>query len=215
MRKVPVWVFGLAFVAMDVSAAEVGLITVLTGKVKLLEDKATAIELKPFVKIRDGDRLTLEGASRLQLVFFDGGRQETWQGAGALDVGIRESKVVKGNLQPEVKTLPPILVKQLSKTPAAEGNVKAGMVRMRSIPPPVPTLETAEKNYAELRQQADAADSSPELFLLASYFELREFDRINALLKQMSEKKPGDANVKALQEHYTAAIQSKRAEPPK
>jgi hypothetical protein len=142
--------------------AEVGLVTSITGRVLLQEEKA-ASELKPFVKLRAGDRLTLEGAARLQVVYFDGGRQETWQGAGQLEIGARAGNALKGGLQPEVKVLPAILVKQLSKTPSADDGVKAGMVRMRSMPTGG-TLESLEKNYAELRKQADAADHNPELY---------------------------------------------------
>ncbi len=195
----------LALASAGVSAAEVGLVTAVSGNVKLQEEKTAASELKPFVKVREGDRLTMEGASRLQVVYFEGGRQETWQGAGALEVGNGSSKTIKGSLQPEIKTLPAILVKQLSKTPSPDGNVKTGMIRMRSIPP-YDRLETVEKNYAEMRSQADASDRTPELYLLASYYELREFDKLEALLGRLNEKAPGDPELKALNALYSSAI---------
>ena len=199
----------LALVSAGAWGAEVGLVTAVSGNVKLQEDKAAASELKSFVKLRAGDRLTMEGAARLQMVYFEGGRQETWQGAGQLEVGGSASKPVKGDLKPEVKTLPAILVKQLSKTPSPDGNVKAGMVRMRSMPSGG-TLESVEKNYADLRKQADAADRNPELYLLASYFELREFDKVDALLQQLGEKSPGDQEVKVLAGLYKKAISNAR-----
>lgn len=214
------WIVGWlgAFLAVGgaggVAAAEVGLVTAVAGKVRLQEEKAAASELKAFVKLREGDRLTLDAASRLQLVFFDGGRQETWKGSGALEVGTTSSKVVKGNPQSEVRTLPPILVKQLIKTPSPDGNVKAGMIRMRSMPSGG-TLESIEKNYAELRKQAEAADRNPELYLLAGYFELREFDRIETVLKQLGDKAPGDPEVKLLGALYQRAINDAKAAPAK
>jgi len=203
------WIAGIAFVSAAAWGAEVGLVTAVSGNVKLQEDKAAASELKSFVKLRAGDRLTMEGAARLQMVYFEGGRQETWQGAGQLEVGSGASKTVKGGMQPEVKTLPAILVKQLSKTPSPDGNVKAGMVRMRSMPSGG-TLESVEKNYADLRKQTDAADRNPELYLLASYFELREFDKVDALLQQLGEKSPGDQEVKVLASLYKRAIGNAR-----
>jgi hypothetical protein len=203
------WMVGIAFVSAGAWSAEVGLVTAVSGNVKLQEEKAAASELKSFVKVRSGDRLSMEGASRLQVVYFEGGRQETWQGTGQLEIGSGASKVVKGGLQPEVKTLPAILVKQLSKTPSADGNVKAGMVRMRSMPSGG-TLESVEKNYADLRKQADAADRNPELYLLASYFELREYDKVDALLQQLDEKSPGDQEVKVLTALYKRAINNAR-----
>ncbi len=204
----------LALISAGISAAEVGLVTAVSGNVKFQEENAAASELRPFVKVREGDRLTMEGASRLQVVYFEGGRQETWQGAGALEVGNGSSKTVKGSLQPEIKTLPAILVKQLSKTPSPDGNVKTGMIRMRSIPP-YDRLETVEKNYAEMRSQSDASDRTPELYLLSSYYELREFGKLEVLLGQLNEKAPGDPDMKALNALYSSAIsEAKGAEKP-
>lgn len=185
------------------------MVTSVTGSVKLLEERKAESELKPFVKLRPGDRLTMEKAARLQLVYFDGGRQETWQGAGRLEVGAKASAAVEGGLQPEVKVLPTILVKQLSKTPSADGNVKAGMIRMRSMPSGG-TLETVERNYAELRKQAEAADRNPELYLLAGYFELREYDKLDALLGEIGGKAPGDPEIKALTALYKRAVANAR-----
>lgn len=195
----------LIFLSLGVPAAEVGLVTALSGAVKLQEEKSFASTLGAFVKLREGDRLTLQGNARLQIVFFDGGREETWLGAGALAVGRDSSQVVKGSLQAEVRTLPAILVKQLAKTPSADGPVKVGMIRMRSIQS-VTSLESIEKEYAELRQQAAAGDRNPELYLLASYFELREFEKLDGVLQRLDDASPSDAQLAALKTHYAQAI---------
>ena len=200
----------LVLLSMGASAAEVALVTAASGNVKLQEGKAAASELKPFIKVREGDRLLMEGASRLQVVYFEGGRQETWSGRGALEVGSVSSKAIKGTMQPEIKTLPAILVKQLAKTPAQDGNVKTGMIRMRSMPP-YDRLETVEKNYDEMRKQAVAGDLNPELYLLASYFELREFDRLEALLRQLNEKASETQELAALNMLYARAIRDAKS----
>ena len=205
MRKTG-WIGALLFLlSAGAWAVEVGLVTAVSGGVRLQEETSAAGELKAFVKLREGDRLTLQGGSRLQIVFFDGGRQETWQGAGALEVGSMSSKVVKGGLQPEVRTLPTILVKQLSKTPSPDGAVKTGMIRMRSMPSGG-TLESAEKNYADLRRDSAAGDRTPELYLLASYFELREFDKLQGLLRQLGEKDTKDPEISRLTALYGRAM---------
>lgn len=196
---------GLLFLTPLTWGAEVGLVTSLAGKVTLQENKAAAAELKPFVKVRTGDRLTLDGGARLQLVYFEGGRQEAWQGAGQVEIGPGASRVLKGGLQPEVNILPAILVKQLSKTPSADGGVKAGMVRLRSMPSGG-TLESLERNYAELRVKAAAGDRNPELYLLAGYFELGEFDRVEQLLRKMNDTSPNDAELRTLNALYARAI---------
>ena len=198
----------LALVSMPVLAVEVGLVTAVSGNVKWQEQKSAASELKPFVKVRDGDQLTMDGAARVQLVYFESGRQETWQGSGVLEVGTSSSKTVKGSQQPEVKVLPAILVKQLSKTPASDGNVKTGMIRLRSMAPPI---ESVERDYAEMRKQADSTDRNPELFLLASYFERGEYAKLEALLGKMNEEKPGDPDILALNGLYSNAVSSAKA----
>jgi len=200
----------LALVSLGALAAEVGLITAVSGNVKLQEEKAAASELKPFVKVRERDQLMMEGSSRLQVVYFEGGRQETWQGPVVLEVGNGSSKTLHGSLQPEIKTLPAILVKQLSKTPSPDGNVKSGMIRMRSIPP-YEKLETVEKNYEEMRKQADAKDRNPELYLLASYLELREFDKLENVLRQLNEKGSGDQDLAALNMLYSRAVREAKS----
>ena len=200
--------FLLALVSMPVLAVEVGLVTAVSGNVKWQEQKSAASELKPFVKVREGDQLTMAGAARVQLVYFESGRQETWQGAGVLEVGASSSKTVKGSQQPEVKVLPTILVKQLAKTPASDGNVKTGMIRLRSMAPPI---ESVERDYAEMRKQADSTDRNPELFLLASYFERGEYARLEALLGKMNEEKPGDPEILALNGLYSNAISAAKA----
>lgn len=201
----------LALVSFGALAAEVGLVTAVSGKVKLQEEKAVASELKPFVKVRERDQLMMDGSSRLQVVYFEGGRQETWQGGpGVLEVGNGSSKTLQGSLQPEIKTLPAILVKQLSKTPSPDGNVKSGMIRMRSIPP-YEKLETVEKNYEEMRKQADTKDLNPELYLLASYLELREFDKLENVLRQLNEKRSGDQDLAALNMLYSRAVREAKS----
>src|SRR5664279_5552543 len=198
----------LALVSTQGSGAEVGLVTAVSGNVKWQEEKSAASELKPFVKVREGDQLMMEGLARVQVVYFESARQETWQGTGVLEVGSTSSKTIKGGQQPEIKMLPAILVKQLSKTPSPDGNVKTGMIRLRSMTPP---LESVERDYAEMRKQADSADRNPELFLLASYFERRESVKLGALLGKLNEETRGAPELTALNALYSRAISAAKA----
>lgn len=197
--------FGMLFLTAAAWGADAGLVTSLSGRVLLQEERAATTELKPFARLHAGDRLTLEGASHLHLVYFDSGREEVWQGAGQLEIGSGASKVVKGGLQPAARNLPPIVVRQIARTPPADGGASPDKGRMRSMPA-AGTLESLEKHYAELRRQAEAEDRNPELYLLAGYFELREFERVEALLKRMSEKAPGDMELRVLKSLYARAI---------
>ena len=211
------WRVALISVAVTttVCAAEVGLVTSVSGKVMLQSETSAASALQSFIKVRDGDQLLVEGPARLQVVYFDGGREETWLGpeTGTITVGKRESKLKQGKLQSSARTLPAILVKQLSKTPAGDGNVKAGMVRIRSLGSSVPpgSADAAEKHYAEMRSRASSDDRTPELYLLASYFEVRQFEKLNQLLSQLNEKEPGNAALGELTALYAKAVAEAQA----
>ncbi|MGB4072668.1 hypothetical protein [Pseudomonas sp.] len=204
-----VWLPGLAL------ALEVGLVTGLSGAVVLSgPQQAESRALQAFSKLHDGDRLILPEQARLQLVLFHSGEEQVWQGPGELQVRSAGITAQSAALQPQVRQLPKVLVKQLAKTPAPDGQVKAGMVRLRSMPSGG-TLESLEKNYAQQRKAALATDRNPELYLLAGYFELREFDLLQQLLTRMEKKSPGDKEVALLRSLYLRAVNNAKmaAEP--
>lgn len=59
-----------------------------------------------LTKLRMGERLLLKKEAQLRIVYFDGGRQETWNGEAQLAVGSAESTKSAG-ADPEVKKFPP------------------------------------------------------------------------------------------------------------
>ncbi|MDD5030309.1 MAG: hypothetical protein PHH58_12535 [Rhodoferax sp.] len=195
--------FGLFF-SMAALAADVGIVTALTGSVQLQEGIEPARDIKAFVKLRENDKLTLKANTRLQIVFFEKGAQETWQGAGVLRLGSAFSQLIQGNPQVERKNLPLILVNQLTKTPSLDRG-RAGMVRVRAMHAP-DELVTLEKNYTDLRKNVPASERSPELFLLAGYFDLKEFEKLKFHLDQLVQNSPEDIEIKALQAHYAKAM---------
>jgi hypothetical protein len=187
-------------------ALEVGLVTGLSGTVQLTgAQQAQSQTLQAFSKLHEGDRLSLPQQAKVQLVFFRSGEEQVWQGPVALQV--RNGGIIaEGTASPpQVRQLPKLLVKQLAKTPAPDAQLKAGMVRLRSMPSGG-TLESLDKNYAQLRKTAVATDRNPELYLLAGYFELREFDLLQQLLTQMEQKSPGDKEVALLRALYARAV---------
>lgn len=195
----------LVLLSFNLRAAEIAMVTSLSGTVIFSGGTAAGTMLRTFVKLRDGDQLLLKEDTRLQIVFFGSGRHETWRGAGRLDVGSVACTPVNGVLKPEVKTLPAILVKQLSKTPAAEDVGRTAMVRMRILGTDG-AIDAIEKAYAEFRAQAGASDRSPELYLLASYFELREYGKVTDKLNALEAQHPQDAEIAKLKALYMSAI---------
>lgn len=156
--------------------SDVGMITQTSGKVSI-KSGDRVLAAVPFYKVSAGDQLAMEGNARMQLVYFGNGRQEVWQGAGQIEVGSLESKSAG---RPQVTQLPPLVINQLAKTPAAGQQGKAGMVRMRSLGKP--DVIYFEKQYKELKATAAADDTTPEVFLISGLIEIKEFARAKELL---------------------------------
>lgn len=176
--------------------ADVGMVTQLSGGVSVVSAGATRAAV-PFYKVSAGDKLTLGANARVQIVYFGNGRQEVWQGAGKVEVGSMESK---SSLTPRVSQLPPLVVNQLAKTPAAGQQGKAGMVRVRSLARP--DVAHIEKQYQELKATVAADDLTPEVFLLTSMIEIREYARAKELLAEFGGK-PG---YKSLVDHFSPLV---------
>ena len=111
-------------------AAEVALVTSVHGRVLRLGDAAPA-PVEAFVKLKEGDRLSLEKDTRLQVVYFENGRQEIWSGPGRLDLTAREGKA-SGLPPAQVKSLPLVMARQLARTPALDSQGRGGVTRLRA-----------------------------------------------------------------------------------
>ena len=180
------------------------LVTAVNGRVAIENVAGQKMALEPFVRLREGDRLTLPAAATVSLVFVAKARQESWQGPGSLLVGDGEGKAVVGEPQLKVRNIPPEIARQMTRTPVASADGRVGMIRTRSIPQL--DNQRLEREYREMRAQATATDILPEIYLLAGLLELRQFDRLEEELKRIAAAYPQDANVPALRQLYTKAL---------
>ena len=202
------WISILLFTAALPAFAQQGaIITALQGRVTVEQQAPVPQVAVALARVRPGDKLQLDADSVLQLVYFQNARQESWRGAGRIEVGEEESRALGSSMQPAVKQLPAMLVRQLVKTPTAEGAGKVGAVRLRSVTPP-DAEQKLDQNYKQLRQQAESSDRTPELYLLAGLFELKQYGRIEASLKQWQDATPKDPVLAAMAEHYRGAIRA-------
>ncbi|MGE5467705.1 MAG: hypothetical protein ACM3Y9_09805 [Ignavibacteria bacterium] len=186
---------------------DVALITVVEGNVARAASLHGPKPVPAFVKLKSGDRLTL-AAARVQIVYFESGRQETWRGDGRLEIGTGASKAT-GLPEPEARTLPDIMVKQIAKTPTLDSQGRAGAVRLRGLPSPA-TVEKILATYRQLRDWAEANDLNPELFLLSALFEQRDVERIQQVLADLPVKRPNDAQVDQVVALYRKLIEASR-----
>jgi hypothetical protein len=91
------------------AAPDVGLVTNLSGEAVYWnhQENQTPAQAQAFLKIRQGDQFELKEGGSLQLLYFSGGRQETWKGPASVQVGEAESRAPEGKTQsaPEIKIL--------------------------------------------------------------------------------------------------------------
>lgn len=185
------------------------LVTAVQGGVSVEGIGSSKMALEAFVRLNEGDRLSLPAAGQVSLVYVSKGRQESWQGAGSVVVGDGESKVASGKPQVQVRNIPPSVAKQMNRTPVAAADGKVGMMRTRSIP----TLDLArlEREYGEMRNQTVASDILPEVYLLSGLFELKQYERIEDELKRITGAYPQDATVPVLRQLYAKALTEVRS----
>lgn len=188
------------------AAADVALVTSLQGKVAR-QGSSDAVEA--FVKLKEGDMLALAKDARIQITYFENGRQESWAGAGKLDIAATESKA-SGLPPAQVKQLPMVIVKQLARTPALDSQGRAGVMRLRSIPTP-DAVAKIENTYKQMRAEAGKDDLNPELYLLAGMLELRQIERVEQALGELKQARPGDLEVKMLTSLYGKALKDVQA----
>ncbi|MDZ4813075.1 MAG: hypothetical protein SGI99_10745 [Pseudomonadota bacterium] len=177
-------------------AADVGMITQISGDVSITAGGRVQAAV-PFYKVNAGDRMTLGSTARLQVVYFGNGRQEIWSGTGQVEVGNLESK---STINPQVSQLPPLVINQLAKTPAAGQNGKAGMIRVRSLAKP--DAAHLDKQYKELKSTVVSGDTTPEVFLLSGLIEMKEFSRAKEVLADLGSK----SGYKAVIDHFSPIV---------
>lgn len=186
--------------------ADTVLVTALQGPVSVEIVGATGkAPLEPFVRLREGDKLSLPAGAQLSLVYIGRARLENWQGAGTIVVGDSESKATSGKPQSQVRSLPPEVTRQMNRTPSASPDGRVGMMRMRGIPPH-DAIARLDNDYKQMRSQTTADDILPEVFLLAGLFDLRQYARLEEELKRINSSFSGNSTAAYLHELYSKAI---------
>lgn len=197
----------LVFGCSQAWAAEVALVMSVQGRVLRLGDVAP-MPVEAFVKLKEGDRISLEKDGRLQLVYFNNGRQETWAGPGRLELSAQEGKA-SGLPAAQVKLLPLVMARQLARTPALDSQGRGGVTRLRAVHNP-DALARLEENYQDLRTRAGRDELGPEAYLLSGLFEMRELDRVEKVLAGLQQDWPNHAEAALLISLYRKAVKNAR-----
>jgi hypothetical protein len=216
----------LAFLLAQVTGAmakvqaqppDVGLVTMLSGNVTYWNNvyQETPAAVQAFMKIRQGDRFKLRAGAVIQLVYFLGGRQETWNGPVTLAVGDSESHPdgqKQPQPQPRVVVLPagttqgvrriPVLLRRagLSRPGAAtiRGDVEALSASTPLTPEEKAEIAGAKETYHSIRKQTDPGDITPELYLLGVLTDYEQYSEMEGVIREALKRQPDNEILKGL-----------------
>jgi hypothetical protein len=197
LRKI--WMFALIALSLTgVASAQVAMLTQVAGDVRV-SGKDGARGAVAFLKVNEGDTLTLAGDARVQMVYLTTGRQEIWKGAGPVEVGGQEGR--SRSLKAETSQVPSLILSQLQKTPAVGQHGKTGMVMLRSVDD-LDALDRLDKDYADFRAKAAPDDTTPEVFLLTGLLDLQDFERARKVLEDLKVKQRTQPAYAPVVEHF-------------
>lgn len=190
-------------------AADVGLVNLLAGEVTYQSDGA-ASKARAYMKVRQGDRFNVPAGAQVRVVYFQGGRQETWKGPSAFRAGSQASEPSSGS-PADVATLPSAVPQQISQIPELIQIAKLGrsggvQVRGAGAAPRVIADQKAEvarakDTYMKMRAQTAADDITPELYLYSVLQDFLMYEDMKPVVEEMVKRQPGNPDVQALADY--------------
>jgi hypothetical protein len=193
--------------AAQAQSPDVGLVNMLSGDVSYQPSGAAASKAQAFMKVRQGDRFTLPAGAQIRIVYFSGGRQETWGGPAAFSAGAQQGEASNGKPS-AVSTLPGSVPQKIAQVPELIQIAKLGRsggvaVRGGGKPPRLTAEQQAEVNgakttYKQLRSSSTAEDITPELYLYSVLQDYLLYDDMKPVVEEMAKRQPKSAEVQEL-----------------
>ena len=195
--------------------ADVGLVNQVAGDVSYASGSGAG-KVQAFMKMRQGDRFNLAAGAQLKVVYFQTGRQETWRGPAGFRSGTEHSEALAGAVY-EVANLPLGVPQKIQRIPELLQMAKLGGIQVRGATPKQrASLEqqaevgAARATYAQLRQQAQQDDITPEMYLFTVLQDYLLYDDMKSVADEMLRRQPGNQEAQQLAEWARARIQSSR-----
>ena len=205
----------LGFIPLLAHAQDAGLINHLAGDVSYLSAGNSA-PATPFMKLREGDRFRVAAGAQLRVVYFSGGRQESFTGPAEFTAGKASSRVIRG-AQPQVSALPSGVPQKIARTPEllaiakmgrAGGFAVRGGVKART-PEQEEEVRAARATYKELRTSAGADDITPELYLYAVLEDQRRYGDMKEVVAEMQRRQPASPEVGLMADYVQQKLEGK------
>lgn len=187
--------------ALAWAIGDVGIVAHVSGEVIYAAGAPAATgRPKPFMELREGDRFELAAGAQLRIVYFDGGRQESYSGPASLVTGAQRSAVVVG-AAPKVSHLPSGVPQKLSQAPelieiarlgrTAAGTPPAAQRPARLTPQQQAEVREARDTYRKLRASTVAEDILPELYLYSVLQDHLLYAQMRPVVAEMARRQPG------------------------
>jgi hypothetical protein len=199
---------------------DVGLLTKLSGEATYWNEAShkTPKPAQVFMKIRKGDHLKMASGTSLEIVYFQGGRRETWQGPAVIiaeEAGSRAESGSAAKGQAVVALLPSEASQGLRRIPALLDQARLGRsggVQVRGpgqglkktvVPGKKEQTEIARARevYQRWREQTSPDDVTPELNLLGILAEYQQYAEMEKVIQKALERQPDNEGLKEL-EHW-------------
>jgi hypothetical protein len=197
-----------AIPALAHAQADVGLVNLVSGEVVFVAGGGPAAKVTPFMKVREGDRFDLPAGAQLRVVYFEGARQERWQGPSSFRAARTAGTPLKGAAA-EATRLPAGVPGRIARVPELMQNAKLGGIQLRGLRPEMTaidlaSLREARETYDRLKGQLPRDDITAELFLYSALEEFRLYDEMRGVVEEMERKQPQSEDVQALAAYVKA-----------
>lgn len=208
----------LALVCASAAGGEVALVSHVAGDATYGSGKGTQ-KAKAFIKVREGDRFNLDRGAELRILYFQGGRQESYTGPASLTIGTHGS-VLRGGAQPRLSTLPDGVPQKISQIPelvqiaklgrSASTALRGAARAQRLTPQQQAEVRQARETYEELRRSAPADDITPELYLYSVLQDNLLYKEMVPVVAQMRRRQPGNPDVAVMAQYVKAKTEARR-----
>jgi len=185
-------------------AQDVGVVDRVSGEVTFSAAGAKAGKVKPYMKVRAGDRFQVAAGAQVRVLYFEGARQERWAGPAGFRAAKQGGEALSG-APAEVAALPAGVPQRIARVPELVRHAQLGGVQLRSgsaqvgKPGGQAGLNEARATYDSLRASRLAKDDiTPELYLYAVLSEHGLRDEMNRVAREMRRRQPDNEEVKWL-----------------
>ncbi len=191
----------LAAHSVAYAQADIGLVNLVSGEVGLTPQSGQPVKVKAFMKVREGDRFELAAGAQVRVVYFEGARQERWQGPSSFRAARLQSSAISGS-PAEIAALPAGVPQRIARVPELMQNARLGGIQVRGAQAarraPDQSLGEARSTYERLRKELPGDDITPELFLYSTLNEYQLYEDMAPVVDEMLRKQPDSDDVKSL-----------------